>query len=87
MSRLHSTRPTRRRPPGRSERSAERRPGPASRDDFERLFRELAEARLAYDAMRNARAPLADRAVLRTRLHELRAALAGARHHGAVSQL
>ena len=66
-------RPVAARPAGRR---AEHRPGGRPIED---VFNELAMARLRYEALRLESGPLAERAKLRSLLHQLRAEAAAAR--------
>ncbi len=73
MVMLERSRPADTRPTHRDGDSGPARPHGRSRRAFDGLLRELAATRLTYETTRPA---TAERAALRTRLHELRAAIA-----------
>ncbi len=73
MVMLERSRPADTRPPHRDDDARPGKPHARSPRTFDELLGELAATRLSYE---RARSSAAERAALRTRLHELRAALA-----------
>lgn len=74
------------RPTGLRYDETRRRPIAGENQEFDRLFRELLSVRGRYEQLRIAGGPLAERAVMLDRLHDVRARFAQLRlHDGLIS--